>query len=339
MSLIPLLLAVSKSQTVVPFCRWDIENFLTLQCLFSGVTFPRYAREYVNLRRHCHSFYKIRGGVARMLHELGMEFEGREHSGIDDTRNIARIAVKMLEDGHMIQPNSTIEGLSTARLRHYKQAGIETARIAEFQVDEAAAAAAASRVTEAGAAAADQPRFVLFCDLDGVLVDFDKGVVKLTGKLPDDLPSSQMWRAISGCDAPRGFFGSLDWMADGQQLWREIEHCQPTVLTGCPMADHQKAAKQKRQWCARHLGPDVPVITCMSSDKRNHIVKGGSRAGQQPWTAPYSILIDDRKRNGKAWEGAGGLFVLHRSTAETLVALQDLDKRYSLGIFPDDKAS
>ncbi|KAJ3106437.1 3'-5' exoribonuclease 1 [Phlyctochytrium bullatum] len=37
--------------------------------------------------------------LAGMLAGLGMEFEGRPHSGIDDARNIARITVRMMEDG------------------------------------------------------------------------------------------------------------------------------------------------------------------------------------------------------------------------------------------------
>lgn len=34
-----------------------------------------------------------------ILENLGMSFEGRPHSGIDDARNIARILVKMIKDG------------------------------------------------------------------------------------------------------------------------------------------------------------------------------------------------------------------------------------------------
>lgn len=33
-----------------------------------------------------------------MLTFFNMEFEGRQHSGLDDSKNIARIVIKMLED-------------------------------------------------------------------------------------------------------------------------------------------------------------------------------------------------------------------------------------------------
>lgn len=42
-----------------------------------------------------------------MLQILGMQFEGRPHSGIDDTRNIARIAIQLLKDGCELVINET----------------------------------------------------------------------------------------------------------------------------------------------------------------------------------------------------------------------------------------
>lgn len=40
-----------------------------------------------------------------MVKNLGMRFEGRPHSGIDDARNIARILQKMVQDGCEIKFN------------------------------------------------------------------------------------------------------------------------------------------------------------------------------------------------------------------------------------------
>ena len=36
-----------------------------------------------------------------MLDYLNLEFIGRHHSGIDDTRNIAKILLKIISDGHV----------------------------------------------------------------------------------------------------------------------------------------------------------------------------------------------------------------------------------------------
>jgi ERI1 exoribonuclease 3 len=41
--------------------------------------------------------------MAGMLNILGMKLEGRHHSGIDDCKNIARIAIVSIRSGH--EPN------------------------------------------------------------------------------------------------------------------------------------------------------------------------------------------------------------------------------------------
>jgi len=35
-----------------------------------------------------------------MLSNLNIKFEGRNHSGIDDTKNISKIMMKIISDGH-----------------------------------------------------------------------------------------------------------------------------------------------------------------------------------------------------------------------------------------------
>lgn len=43
--------------------------------------------------------------LSTMLEKLGMKYEGRPHCGLDDSRNIARIAVRMLQDGCQLRVN------------------------------------------------------------------------------------------------------------------------------------------------------------------------------------------------------------------------------------------
>jgi len=44
-----------------------------------------------------------------MLDALKLGLIGRHHSGIDDTRNIARILVKMMQDGAVMRETWTIK--------------------------------------------------------------------------------------------------------------------------------------------------------------------------------------------------------------------------------------
>ena len=54
-------------------------------------------------------FYKVRQcKIHRMLERQGMRFEGRLHSGIDDTRNIARIALRLCGDGACLYLNEAL---------------------------------------------------------------------------------------------------------------------------------------------------------------------------------------------------------------------------------------
>lgn len=43
-----------------------------------------------------------------MLENLGMQYDGRPHCGLDDSRNIARIAIHMLEDGCQLRVNECL---------------------------------------------------------------------------------------------------------------------------------------------------------------------------------------------------------------------------------------
>ena len=48
------------------------------------------------------------GNLSGMLDHLGLVFEGREHSGIDDTRNIARVLSQIIRDGGILKYNRFI---------------------------------------------------------------------------------------------------------------------------------------------------------------------------------------------------------------------------------------
>lgn len=49
-----------------------------------------------------------RCGIEKMLHYLGLEFEGQQHCGLDDARNISKILMKLLTDGCELKLNERI---------------------------------------------------------------------------------------------------------------------------------------------------------------------------------------------------------------------------------------
>lgn len=134
---------------------------------------------------------------------------------------------------------------------------------------------------------------IVFCDLDGVLVDFESGVEKLTGKHPDDQDAKNLWIRINRA---HNFFETLDWLPEGRQLWEYMRllEIEPIILTG---STSEKISVQKRNWCRNNLGSHVQVICCKTKDKPMYCIQG-------------SILIDDRDKVKSGWEENGGKFLL-----------------------------
>ncbi len=137
------------------------------------------------------------------------------------------------------------------------------------------------------------PSKIIFCDLDGVLADFEQGVVNRFKKRPDQLKPAVMWGVINKSNT---FFDTLPWMPRGRELWEGIKQYDPIILTGIPRSS--SAAEQKRRWCARELGPDVHVITCSTKDKPDFCITN-------------AVLIDDRTDNLNAWNSKRGKFLLY----------------------------
>lgn len=150
----------------------------------------------------------------------------------------------------------------------------------------------------------------IFLDCDGVLADFDAEARKLFGMHPrhaeEVLGTTEFWRRIHWSG---DFYRRLPLMADALDLYRSVAHLKPIILTGCPHG--QWSQPQKRAWAAEHF-PGVPIITCASREKFQHIAH------------PGDVLVDDYLRYKELWEKAGGVFVQHISAQQSLVRLAEL---------------
>lgn len=81
----------------VLFGSWGFydKNQLKLDCELHGVAYP-FDDSHINIKQYVAQKMGWNGkGVGKALGLLGMEFEGTPHRGIDDVRNIVRIARKV----------------------------------------------------------------------------------------------------------------------------------------------------------------------------------------------------------------------------------------------------
>ena len=189
----------------------------------------------------------------------------------------------------------------------------------------------------------------IYCDMDGVLVDFEAGIVKqinddldmlqslsTNGSLArvqkalasigrdhiiiDDLKGkAQHQRAIRNYMYSRvgndsSFWYHLPWMPGGRELGAFISPYKPHILTS-PM--QQGSEIGKAFWVDENLKPNLPDRVFMSREKHKWAVDPQGR---------QNILIDDWLKNTVPWANAGGIAVQHvnGNTSATIATLKEL---------------
>jgi len=96
---------VEVNWAIVTCGDWDIQSMLPRQMALTFTAenqhpIPLNFQQWINVKKLFTGFYKTKSsGMTGMLRSLKLPLEGRHHSGIDDSRNIARIVKRMLEDG------------------------------------------------------------------------------------------------------------------------------------------------------------------------------------------------------------------------------------------------
>ena len=152
-------------------------------------------------------------------------------------------------------------------------------------------------------------KYKIYCDLDGVLVDFSKGYLDLTGiDLKGQFRKDKtFWDPIN--KAGYDFWINLEWMEDGKELWKYIEKYDPDILSAPSKENDSRVAKH--DWVKREL-PGAHLILRSMEHKKD-------------FAAPDAILIDDNEENVNNWEDAGGIAIHHKSTKETIKQLKKLE--------------
>lgn len=163
----------------------------------------------------------------------------------------------------------------------------------------------------------------VYCDLDGVHVDFAKGVREFFGLvLPRDSSAfNRVWESDQGWKRLQRewptFWMDLDPLPHSAYLWSVLRPYHPAILTASPPG-WASAATGKRTWVQQHLStfgshPRETFHSVKRSDKA-HFARGPH--------GESNILIDDFAKNIAEWRAAGGIGILYSDSKQGVNAVK-----------------
>ncbi|KAM3916066.1 ERI1 exoribonuclease 2 [Leptodactylus fuscus] len=97
----------------VTWSDWDLGVCLLYECRRKQLRRPDILNSWIDLRLTYKLFYNRKPkGLNGALQDVGIEFSGREHSGLDDSRNTARLAWRMICDGCVMKITKSLDKVS-----------------------------------------------------------------------------------------------------------------------------------------------------------------------------------------------------------------------------------
>ena len=156
----------------------------------------------------------------------------------------------------------------------------------------------------------------LFCDMDGVLVDFLRGAEDVLGH-PFDSPyvdkvAKEERRKL--VMSHQGFWGKLPPMPDYRVLWNYIQRYDPEILTATASWD-EHCGSGKLQWLDKYLKLPHTRIHVVKREQKQLFAKSGIR---------QNVLIDDHPKNILEFTAAGGLGIHHVNAKVTIMKLKEI---------------
>ena len=149
----------------------------------------------------------------------------------------------------------------------------------------------------------------IYCDMDGVLCDFEYAANRVTGQVWVGLRTGQDWGSIK---KTKNFWSTLPWKSGGRQLWNYIKKFDPHILSAYTTED-PNCKPGKRRWLSNNIGLSGNRINLVRrSEKRNFAMDGRRPA----------ILIDDYPKNISDFKSAGGIGIVHSNTQTTISQLK-----------------
>ena len=150
------------------------------------------------------------------------------------------------------------------------------------------------------AAKADKAEFQIFCDMDGVLTDFDKHA-KANNKFNEK--GQPKWEELD-----YAWWSTMPAYAGAKEFFGDLKKRGPTRFLSAPILN-AGCFRGKAQWVKEFLRNRFGLLSLViaKAEDKNLMAR------------PNGILVDDRQKNIDEWVAAGGIGILHKGDyADTL---------------------
>ena len=163
------------------------------------------------------------------------------------------------------------------------------------------------------------PNYTIYCDMDGVICDFNSRFDYFTGSSPKEYENKfgtkKFWNLIDN-QIGVSFWSNMPWMPEGELLWDYIKKYNPILLSS--PSENNESRLGKRLWVETHINKYLPP----ASTKTELIL--AARHNKQDYSTKNSILIDDRPDTISEWNSHSGIGILFRSTGQTIKDLKKI---------------
>lgn len=160
----------------------------------------------------------------------------------------------------------------------------------------------------------------IYFDMDGVLANFDKGLIEICGIEPEnqatksDEYDDMMWGKVREAGH---YYDMLDPLDEGIKVFRYLysiygDKCEILSAIPKPKRGIVTAREDKISWVRRLIDKDININIVMREEKRSY-AKG-----------PGYVLIDDLEKNVNEWNAAGGTGIVFTEFESIISKIEEI---------------
>jgi len=152
----------------------------------------------------------------------------------------------------------------------------------------------------------------IYLDMDGVVADFEKRYEELFAISPEKTRDRGEFDTYFDKFIAESNFETLELMPDAMELVQALRNALPPtqiLSSTASEARYDAISKQKMIWLEKH-----------GIDFQKNFVPG--KKLKKKYARTDTLIIDDTESVIRDWRAAGGVAILHKNVADTLVQLK-----------------